>query len=96
MSELRELPQVSECSVASCYYNDHTNCHAPAVTIGQATSCVTFIPLSVKGGLDKVVSHVGACQRAECGHNSQLECTAASVVVGPGRDEADCLTYVPR
>lgn len=93
--ELTSLPIVSECSVAGCSYNDHTHCKAPAVTIGSA-SCVTFIPLSVKGGLDKVVSHVGACQRAECSHNSQLECTAASIRIGAGASAADCLTFAAR
>lgn len=95
MTELAELPTVSECSVSGCSYNDHSNCKAPAITIGQS-SCVTFIPLSVKGGLDKVVSHVGACQRADCTHNSQLECTADSVRIGADATSiADCLTYSP-
>lgn len=97
MIELRELPTVSECSVAGCSYNDHTACKAPAITVGQQAACVTFIPLAtVKGGMDKVVSHIGACQRAECTHNSHLECTAASVMIGPGADQADCLTYSAR
>ena len=43
-----------------------------------------------------MISHVGACQRSECVHNDSLECTAASVRVGPGADDADCLTYEPR
>ena len=54
---------------------------------------MTFIPLSSKGGLDKVLTHVGACQRGECIHNSNLECPAPSVRIGPGADSADCLTY---
>ncbi len=93
---LEDLPRVSECTVLGCSYNDHSHCHAAAVTIGGEVGdaeCATFIPLSAKGGLDKVVSHVGACQRAECVHNSALECTASAVRVGPGADAADCLTY---
>lgn len=93
MTELLELPKVSECSVEGCSYNEHTHCKAPAITVGDTTKCVTFIPLSIKGGLDTVMSHVGACQRADCAHNQKLECTADSIVVGPGRDKADCLTY---
>jgi len=96
---LLELPPVAECSVDGCSYNHDHACQAAAVTIGAAgedANCATFIPLDIKGGLDKVVSHVGACQRAECTHNSALECTAESVRVGPGRDRADCLTYAPR
>ena len=45
------------------------------------------------GGLPKVLAQVGACQRAECVHNDHLMCKAAEVHVGPGRDNADCLTY---
>jgi hypothetical protein len=99
MTTLLELPPVAECSVAGCSYNDHSNCHAGAVTIsasGPDALCATFVPLSVKGGLDKVVAHVGACTRADCTHNSALECTASDVRIGPGRDSADCLTYTAR
>lgn len=96
---LDDLPAVAECSVSGCSYNDHSQCHAAAVTIAGApgdAECATFIPLGAKGGLDKVVSHVGACQRAECVHNSSLECTAPAVRIGPGAEAADCLTYEQR
>ncbi|MFC7403794.1 DUF1540 domain-containing protein [Georgenia alba] len=98
MTTLADLPAVTECSVVGCSYNDHSECHAAAVTIGgsEDATCETFIPLNVKGGLDKVVSHVGACQRQDCVHNENLECTAPSVRVGAGKDQADCLTYQPR
>ncbi|ACZ20412.1 hypothetical protein Sked_04470 [Sanguibacter keddieii DSM 10542] len=101
MSALLDLPHVSECSVASCGYN-HDGCHAGAVTVAGhagAAECATFIPLSAKGGLDKVVAHVGACQRSECANNVALECTASSIRIGAGSsagDLADCLTYTPR
>ena len=99
MTELADLPAVAECSVEGCSYNDHSHCHAAAITVsgqGDEAQCATFIPLGVHGGLDKVVSHVGACGRADCSHNSSLECTADSVRVGAGHDLADCLTYDPR
>lgn len=99
MTELMELPTVSECSVAGCSYNDHSHCHAAAITVGGANGdaqCATFIPLGVRGGLDKVISHVGACSRQDCTHNSALECGAPSVRVGAGHDLADCLTFSPR
>lgn len=99
MTTIAEMPAVAECSVAGCSYNDHSHCHAAAVTIGGSgpdAECATFIPLGVKGGLDKVLTHVGACQRADCTHNASLECSAPSVRVGAGRDSADCLTFAPR
>jgi hypothetical protein len=98
MSTLLDLPPVAECSVDGCSYNHEHACQAAAVTIsvsGDDATCATFIPLGVKGGLDKVVSHVGACQRSDCRHNSALECTAESVRIGAGHDPADCLTYSP-
>ena len=63
---LDELPAVAECSVAGCSYNDHSHCHAAAVTIGGSVGdaeCATFIPLGTKGGLDKVVTHAGRRRR---------------------------------
>ncbi|MFC8193019.1 DUF1540 domain-containing protein [Cellulomonas sp. NPDC057328] len=98
MSTLAELPPVAECSVDGCSYNEHHSCHAAAITVGGTgdAQCATFIPLSAKGGLDKVVSHVGACQRQDCLHNSHLECNADSIRVGAGHDLADCLTFAPR
>jgi hypothetical protein len=99
MTDLMDMPAIAECSVAGCSYNDHSSCHAAAITVGGTGGdalCATFIPLGVKGGLDKVLSHVGACQRAECSHNAHLECTADSIRVGAGLDAADCLTFAPR
>lgn len=99
MSTLAEMPQVSECTVAGCSYNNHSACHAGAVTIGghgAAAQCATFIPLNVKGGLDTVLASVGACQRADCAFNENLSCTASEVRVGAAGDLADCLTYTAR
>lgn len=99
MTAMLEMPQVSECTVTGCSYNDHSGCHAFAITVGGSgadAACATFIPLSSKGGLAKVIGQVGACQRSDCQHNESLECRASSVKVGAGSDLADCLTYSPR
>ena len=99
MTAALEMPPIVECTVAGCSYNDHSNCHAIAITVGGKAAdaeCATFIPLSAKGGLSKVTGHVGACQRADCTHNASLECTASSVKIGPGADLADCLTFQAR
>ncbi|NLG55586.1 MAG: DUF1540 domain-containing protein [Rhodococcus sp.] len=95
-----EMPHVSECTVESCSYNVHHDCHAFAINVsGQngSADCGTFIPLSTKGGLERVTSMVGACQRADCAHNRDLECTAPEIRVGAGGDHnAHCLTYQTR
>ena len=100
MTATMEMRPIEECTVAGCSYNDHSSCHAFAVTIagsaGSDAQCATFIPLGAKGGLSSVHGSIGACQRADCSHNSSLECTASSVRIGPGADTADCLTYDPR
>ena len=91
--------QVAECSVSNCSFNDHTACNAVAITVGGSTNhaaCSTFIDIGVHGGLPKVLANVGACQRTECAHNDHLMCNAPAVHVGPGADNADCLTYAPR
>ncbi|GAB2471783.1 DUF1540 domain-containing protein [Xylanimonas ulmi] len=102
MSTLQDLPAVTECTVDGCGYNHDHGCHAGAVTIaghvGDA-SCATFVPLDTKGGLAKVLAHVGACQRTDCAFNTALECMAPSIRVGAGPqglDHADCLTFQAR
>ncbi len=103
MSATMDLPHIAECSVAGCSYNSHHSCHAGAITVsGQGAStasCATFIPLSVKGGLEKVIAEVGACHRADCTHNDSLECHASAVRIGAGADDVShpgCLTFESR
>ena len=93
---MAELPKVLDCSVDACAYNKDNACATGAVTIaGKAdASCATFIPLNIKGGLDRVSAFVGACVKDDCAHNEHLECTAASVRIGA--DDAECLTYAAR
>ncbi|TDP33159.1 uncharacterized protein DUF1540 [Nocardia ignorata] len=91
---------VFKCTVSDCSYN-HDGCHAYAINVADhngSADCGTFIPLSIKGGLDTVTSMVGACQRADCLHNRHLECAASDTHVGPGEGEhtARCLTYSAR
>ncbi|MFC8530773.1 DUF1540 domain-containing protein [Nocardia sp. NPDC057227] len=94
-----EMPHVSECTVSDCSYN-HDGCHAFAINVAGengSADCTTFIPLSGKGGLERVNSMVGACQRADCRHNQNLECSAPNIRVGIGSGDhsANCLTYSP-
>ena len=86
-----ETAHVTDCSVSSCSYN-HDGCHALAVNV-KGAGCSTFISLNERGGVDRVVTSVGACQSADCAHNSHLECTAASVRMGERDGQATCLTY---
>ena len=91
---MADMPRILDCSVTDCSYNKEKSCGAAAITVGYSTSCTTFIPLTVKGGLAKSETFVGACQKADCVHNSALECTAAAISVGAGT--ADCLSFEAR
>ncbi len=96
MTDMLQMPKVSECTVAGCGYN-HDGCHAFAITIGMGTArCDTFIDTATKGGLDMVIAQVGACKRMDCRFNADLECRAPAIRVAPGADAADCMTYEPR
>lgn len=93
---MKATPPVADCTVENCSFNDHSHCNAAGITIGGSedhASCATFVDIGQSGGLPKVIAEVGACQRAECAFNDHLQCTAAEVHVGPGADNADCLTY---
>lgn len=90
------LPLIQDCSVSACSYNKDKSCGAGAITMGAAQSCVTFIPLTVKGGRAESPV-VGACQQADCAHNTELECTANAISVGSGTaGAAGCLTFTAR
>lgn len=96
MTSTQNMPQVQDCSVTACSYNESSNCHAGAITIGgDHAHCGTFVEISFRGG-SAGNGLVGACHRSECRFNEKLECTAASVSVGAGADNADCLTYEAR
>lgn len=60
-------------------------------TAARSSRCRT------KGGLDRVVTQVGACPRTDCSYNQELECSAAAVKIGAGTGDhaANCLTYTP-
>ena len=88
-----DLPLVQDCSVSECSYNNN-GCAAGAVTIGYGRTCSTFVPLSIRGGLERKSPVVGACQKADCSFNTDLECTASAIRVGS--TSADCLTYQAR
>lgn len=87
---------VADGTVANCSFNDHAQCNAVGITVAgrdDHAACATFIDTGTHGGLPKVLADVGACQRSECVHNDHLMCQAPAAHIGPGADNADCLTY---
>ena len=93
-----EMPQVSKCSVVKCAYNRNKNCHARAITIGDAAEprCDTFFTHRIHTKEQKRIAGVGACKATECRHNEDFECVAKSITVGTSEGQVECLTYEPR
>jgi len=71
------MPRILDCSVTSCSYNKTKSCSAAAITVGYASTCTTFIPLSVKGGLDKPQ------REAVCGCRTGGPCLCGDCQCGP-------------
>ncbi|MFO7982724.1 MAG: DUF1540 domain-containing protein [Desulfuromonadales bacterium] len=91
-----EMPKVMDCSVDGCAYNNEKECHAMAITIGDAPddpSCDTYLEAPGNGGVMDMTAGVGACKSYECSHNTDYECTASNVRIGMKGDEPDCLTF---
>jgi hypothetical protein len=52
MTTLQDMPQVQDCTVTSCSYND-SGCKAGAITVGgDHAHCGTFVEISFRGGGD--------------------------------------------
>lgn len=92
------MPRISRCEVTECSYNRDNQCHALAITVGDASCpmCDTFIQAGSSGGGLSVIGGVGACKTSTCKHNQSLECTADSINVGMHSRHADCKTFAPR
>lgn len=94
MPQLKDIPVVSECSIADCAYNSNLACHAIAITIGDASrpTCDTFFSSSRHSSM-KVTAGVGACKVSVCRHNKDFECSAPSIRVGADRAQGKCMTF---
>jgi hypothetical protein len=93
-----EMPMVAKCAVNECAYNANNNCHARAITIGDAThpGCDTFMGASQHAKSVNRIAGIGACKTGTCKHNEDFECMADSVQVGMIHNEANCLTFAMR
>lgn len=88
------MPNVLYCSVTECAYNDHTKCHAGAVTIdGPQPLCGTYFHNSHKGGIADFTGIVGACKNDACIHNESFECTASGIQVSWRGAKPECDTF---
>ncbi len=92
-----QMPKVSKCDVAECFYNAKNICHAPAINVGRDhPACDTYIKDSRHGGAIDMTGSVGACKIGHCRYNKDLICSAQSINVGHHENHADCKTYTAR
>jgi len=94
-----KMPQVQQCSVDNCAYNQKHACHAMAITVGEPAgdpACDTFFEAARHGGVKDMTAGVGACKTSDCKFNQDYECTANNVMIGMQHNQPDCLTYTHR
>ena len=97
---MENMPKILSCDVVGCSYNESSQCHAAAVTIGHpAASCATahpacdtFVSMAKKGG-SSASAGVGACKEDCCEFNEKLTCCAPGISVGLHSNHADCKTF---
>jgi len=89
------MPIVNECDVNTCAYNTNNDCHALAITIGEATGprCDTFFESSTHAKHSQQTAGVGACKVTNCRHNENFECSMDAIRIGYQRTDIHCLSY---
>jgi hypothetical protein len=93
-----DMPKVVQCEVEDCAYNQDSECHALAITIGDIDNpmCDTYCPGTGKGGDPTSLAGVGACKVTICAHNKAFECGMRTITVGWKGNDPDCLSFKKR
>lgn len=90
------FPEVKNCAVKECFYNQNELCHAAAINVGSDHAmCDTFIERKGDHGIPAPTGHVGACHEDDCKFNADLSCHAGSINVDYHANHADCVTFEP-
>ncbi|HVZ37628.1 MAG TPA: DUF1540 domain-containing protein [Polyangiaceae bacterium] len=97
MKVMVTLAEVSECSARECAFNDGGQCHAQAITVGDAVQpiCDTFLA-ATEHSHRPAHAGVGACKVTSCRHNEAYGCAAEAIRVWVCGDSAQCSTYAVR
>ena len=92
------IPAVRSCTAIECAYNRDAECHAAAITIGDAQPphCDTWLDGAAGHTGKAVKAGVGACKVRGCAYNDDLECQATTVSVAVADGQAHCTTFSPR
>lgn len=93
-----EMPVIMKCMVSECAYNVGSNCHARAITVGDAArpGCDTFLKGAQHIKKAQHIAGIGACKTAACKFNDDLECVAEGIQVAMIKNKAHCITYAAR
>ena len=92
---MEKMPEVTECLMENCAYNDEKQCRAIAITVGggDCPLCDTAFASDKKGGVLTNTGAVGACKVADCMFNDMFQCTASGVRITMHEQHAECGTY---
>jgi len=95
MKVRNEMPAVGSCEVTQCAYNVSKNCHARAITVGDAQNpnCDTYLGIPQRSRETQRIAGVGACKVTGCKFNDDFECSAESILVGYRGTRINCLTF---
>ena len=91
------LPDVIDCNVGQCAYNQESKCHSGAINIGNREPvCDTYVEAEIKGGFQKSLTKIGACKMSDCRFNGNYECLSAGIKVGAVNRHALCMNFKVR
>jgi len=90
------MPKISKCTVTNCFYNNNSECHAPAITVGSDhPACDAFVA-DQSHIHRKDIGLVGACHVTECRFNQEKTCQAQGITVSSHSNHADCSTFAKK
>lgn len=91
----KKMPQILDCDVKKCAYNNEGHCCTLGITIGDGDcpACDTSFMTSEKGGYCGIHAGVGACKVNSCTHNDMFECMAKGIHVKMHENHAECMTF---
>jgi len=92
-----DMPNVANCNVNDCCYNNNNKCHARAITVGDGNTpaCDTYFNCGAHSHSQNNAG-VGACKVSKCSFNHDFECNAQAIEVGSDNSIIRCKTFRSR
>lgn len=90
---MSDMPEIFNCNVSECFYNQSNQCHAPAITIGADEPCCDTFLASQDHIHRQEKGMVGACHVSACQYNKEMLCGASGINVSPISSSAMCSTF---